>query len=301
MRQRSGVFILAALGAAGLAAQAAEPPVDGEPDPRVRAVPYDSGSIITVNVRRGVATEIDLEPTEAIAFAATGYGADCEAKESEASWCIAAIPGQHVVFVKPRSSAVGENNLQVVTANGHSYSFVFALLGQSDRREPVHRLAVHLPKPPPSRAPATTTALLSPIAPPTAAQLVADRLSAVPKVVNPAYSVAVGKGSEDIVPNLVFDDGRFTYFRFPGNREIPAVFQRGSDGVESVVNAEMEGDLLRVDRVGRQFYLRMGNQAVRVWNDAFEIDGRPPAGGTTAGGVERATRKDAARELGDPR
>jgi type IV secretion system protein VirB9 len=285
----------------GVAARAAEPaPADGSPDPRLREMLYDGRSVITINVRRGVVTEIDLEPTESIGFAATGYGSDCEAKEGEASWCIAAIPGEHVVFVKPRSNAVGENNLQLVTKNGHSYSFVFALLGASDRREPVHRLAVHLPKPPPPTAPATPTTLLPQIAPPTAAQLVADRLRVAPRVVNSAYSVAVGKGSDDIVPDLVFDDGRFTYLRFAGNREVPAVFERASDGVESMVNTEMEGDLLRVDRVGRQFYLRMGNQAVRVWNDAFDINGRPPAGGTTVQGVQRVIRKDAARELGDP-
>ena len=300
MRPRRHLFTVAAvLIATAPAARTAEPLGGGASDPRVREVLYDGTSVITINVRRGVATEIDLEPGESIAFAATGYGSDCEAREAESSWCIAAIPGEHVVFVKPRTHAAGENNLQVVTTNGHSYSFVFALLGKSDRREPVHRLAVHLPKPPPPVVPATATTSLPQIATPTAAQLVAERLSAVPKVANSAYSVAVGKGSADIVPSLVFDDGRFTYFRFPGNREIPAVFERASDGIESMVNTEMEADLLRVDRVGRQFYLRMGNQAVRVWNDAFDINGRPPMGGTTVEGVERATRKDAARELGD--
>ena len=295
----SCAFILGVLGVAHLAAPAA-PVAEGVADPRLLDVLYDGHSVITINVGRGVATEIDLEPTESIAFAATGYGSDCEAKEAESSWCIAAIPGEHVVFVKPRSNAAAENNLQLVTRNGHSYSFVFALLGSTDRREAVHRVAVHLPKPPPPAPPATATALVPQTAPPTAAQLVAERLSKAPKVVNAAYSLAVGKGSDDIVPSLTFDDGRFTYFRFAGNRDIPAVFQRGSDGIESMVNAGLEGDLLRVDRVGREFYLRMGRQAVRVWNDAFDIEGRPPEGGTTAQGVERATRKDAARELGDP-
>jgi type IV secretion system protein VirB9 len=295
----SRAFILGVLGVAHLAVRAAPVP-DKVSDPRLIDVQYDGHAVITINVRRGVATEIDLEPTESIAFAATGYGSDCEAKDTESSWCIAAIPGEHVVFVKPRSNAAGDNNLQVVTRNGHSYSFVFALLASTDRREPVHRLAVHLPKPPPPAPPAATTALLPQTAPPTAAQLVADRLNAAPNVVNAAYSLAVGKGADDIVPSLIFDDGRFTYFRFAGNREIPAVFQRGSDGVESMVNAEMEGDLLRVDRVGREFYLRMGKQAVRVWNDAFDIHGLAPTGATTVHGVKRVTRKDAARELGDP-
>jgi type IV secretion system protein VirB9 len=303
MSGASHILLLAVLGAVALSSDAAEPADrtgPSAPDPRVLDVLYD-GSVITINVRRGVATEIDLEPTESIAFAATGYGSDCEAKETDASWCIAAIPGQHVVFVKPRSSAVGANNLQVVTNSGRSYSFVLALLGESGPRQAVYRLAVHLPKPAPPADRGPVTAVLPPAAAPTAEELLSDRLAAVPKVVNSAYSLAVGKDSQDIVPDLVFDDGRFTYFRFPGNREIPGVFQRASDGVESTVNTEMEGDLLRVDRVQRQFYLRMGRQAVRVWNDAFDINGRPPVGGVTVDGVERVTRKDAGRKPGDPR
>ena len=81
MRPRTGIFILAVLGAFGPAAQAAEPVAHGAPDPRLREVLYDGHSVITINVRRGVVTEIDLEPTESVAFAATGYGSDCEAKE----------------------------------------------------------------------------------------------------------------------------------------------------------------------------------------------------------------------------
>ncbi len=57
---------------------------------------------------------------------------------------------------------------------------------------------------------------------------------------NTQYSVAEGAGSQDIVPTLVFDDGRFTYLRFPGNREVPAVFHVLGDGSETLVNARME-------------------------------------------------------------
>ena len=269
---------------------------ESAPDSRLREVLYDAHAVITIEVRPGVATEIDLEPAEAIAFAATGYGSDCEGKATESSWCIAAPLGEHVFFVKPRSSATADNNLQVATKSGRSYSFVFRLLAAADPREPVHRVAVRLPQPP--LPPAAPIAALPRTAAPTAAQLVAERLNAPPKVVNSAYSVAVGKRSEDIVPSVIFDDGRFTYLRFAGNRQIPAVFERSSDGVESMVNAEMEGDLLRVDRVGRQFYLRMGRQAVRVWNDAFDIEGRPPAGGTTVDRVERVIR-NADTQMGD--
>jgi type IV secretion system protein VirB9 len=294
MKSGSRIFITAvALAVVGWDAHAAEPV-----DPRVRDLLYDGHSIITVNVRQGVVTEIDLDPNDLITFAATGYGSDCEGKDEQASWCIAALPGQHVVFVKPRSIAAGENNLQVVTKAGHSYSFVFALLGKTDKRDPVHRLLVRLPAPPPPPAPARAMSFAPLMAPPDPEKVVAERLAhAEPKVVNTSYSLAVGKDSDDIVPTLVFDDGRMTYFRFPGNREVPAVFQRDQAGAESMVNSEMDGDLLRVDRVGREFYLRSGNRAVRVWNDAFDINGRPSEGGTTVAGVERVLKTDAEKRL----
>ena len=89
--------------------------------------------------------------------------------------------------------------------------------------------------------------LTSPPPPPPEA-IVAERLKASPQLVNPAYSIAEGKDSDEIVPTLVFDDGRFTYFRFPGNREVPAVFHVQGDGSEAIANTRMEDDLLVVDR-----------------------------------------------------
>src|SRR6201999_3989114 len=93
---------------------------------------------------------------------------------------------------------------------------------------------------------------------PAAAEIVAARLKAAPAVLNSDYSLAEGSASDEIVPTLVFDDGRFTYLRFPGNREIPAVFHVLGDGSETLVNTRMEDDLLVVDRVARHLMLRAG-------------------------------------------
>jgi type IV secretion system protein VirB9 len=109
--------------------------------------------------------------------------------------------------------------------------------------------------------------------------------------VNGNYSIAVGKHAGDIIPTLVFDDGRFTYFKFPNNREVPAVFHVDSEGQESVVNARMEGDLLVADRISHKFYLRRGKAVVGVFNEAFDLDGIPPANGTTVSGVARVYRE----------
>ena len=95
---------------------------------------------------------------------------------------------------------------------------------------------------------------------------------------------------------LIFDDGRFTYMRFPNNREVPAVFHVLGDGSETLVNARMEGDLLVVDRVSRRLMLRAGSAVVGVWNEAFDPDGVPPELGTTVSGVQRELKPSPAAE-----
>ena len=145
-----------------------------------------------------------------------------------------------------------------------------------------------MPRPPqiaPQASPAT--ALVAVPAPLSAAEVIKERLGASPQPVNSNYSIAEGKHSEDIVPTLVFDDGRFTYLKFPNNREVPAVFHVLPDGSETVVNARMEGDLLVADRVSRQLMLRAGTAVVGVWNEGFDLDGVPPSNGTTVSGVDR--------------
>lgn len=274
---------LAALGPGAACAQSA--------DPRLREVTYDARAVVTVPVKRGVVTHVVLGADESITEVGAGLGGDCT--KAEAVWCIAAQPGGRNLFVKPKSAASAPNNLAVVT-DRRTHSFRFVVLGDADVRSPVYRLVVRPAVTTVARPvanPVVPAALLMawpPATPPAA--VVAERLTASPQVVNSAYSIAEGANSEDIVPTLVFDDGRFTYLRFPGNREVPAVFHVLGDGRESLVNTRMEGDLLVVDRVGRRLMLRAGTAVVGVWNEAFDIEGAPPRGGTTVPGVERTVR-----------
>jgi type IV secretion system protein VirB9 len=52
----------------------------------------------------------------------------------------------------------------------------------------------------------------------------------------------------------------------------------------------MEGDLLVVDRIGRQLMLRAGLAVVGLWNEAFDPDGVAPKDGTTVSGVARSVK-----------
>ena len=264
-------------------------------DPRLREVVYDPRTVVTVPVKRGVVTLVVLDADESITEVAAGLGGDCA--KAESAWCVAAQPGGRNFFVKAKSSASAANNLAVVT-DRRTHAFRFVVLADGDPKPPVYRLVV---KAPARVAPAPRLALrdMAPLvalpvvpSPPPPQQVVAERLQAKPEVMNTQYSIAEGTGSQDIVPTLVYDDGRFTYLRFPGNREIPAVFHVLGDGGETLVNARMEDDLLVVDRVSRRLMLRAGSAVVGLWNEAFDLDGRPPGDGTTVPGVQRVLRAD---------
>jgi type IV secretion system protein VirB9 len=265
-------------------------------DPRLREVVYDPRAVVTVPVKRGVVTLVVLDPDESITEVAAGLGGDCT--KADAAWCVAAQPGGRNLFVKAKSSASAANNLAVVT-DRRTHTFRFVVLADADPKPPVYRLVV---KAPPRPAPATRLAMRDDVPlvalpvvppPPPPHQVVAERLQAKPQVMNTQYSIAEGAGSQDIVPTLVYDDGRFTYLRFPGNREVPAVFHVLGDGSETLVNARMEDDLLVIDRVNRKLMLRAGQAVVGLWNEAFDLDGRPPGDGTTVPGVQRVLKADA--------
>lgn len=259
-------------------------------DPRLREVTYDPRAVVTVPVERGVVSLVALDTDEAITEVAAGLGGDCV--KPEAAWCIVAQPGGRTVFVKPKSNASSANTLAVVT-DRRAHAFRFEVLADTDPEPPIYRLHVKAPTRPAVTAPRLASPAPYSLPPlivqplPQPEELVAERLQAKPQVLNSQYSMAEGRNSDEIVPSLVFDDGRFTYMRFPGNREVPAVFHVRSDGSETLINARMEDDLLVVDLVSRRLMLRAGSSVVGLWNEAFDLDGLPPEAGTTVPGVER--------------
>ena len=288
-RTVAGVFVLVTSSAAFAS--------DGQPaDPRLREVMYDPKAVVTVPVKRGAVTLVVLDADESITEVAAGMGGDCT--KTEAAWCIAAQAGGRNLFVKAKSAASAPNNLAVVT-DRRTHSFRFVVLADGDPKPPVYRLTVKAPavrSATPSRfalrdvGPLIALPAVPPL--PSPQEVISERMQAKAQVRNSNYSIAEGTGSEDIVPALVFDDGRFTYFRFPGNREVPAVFHVLGDGSETLVNARMEDDLLVVDRVSRKLMLRSGSAVVGIWNEAFDLDGVPPGGGTTVSGVERTFKAE---------
>lgn len=288
--------VLASIGIG--AAYAAEIPAPSESDARVRYVDYKKDNVTTINVRRGTVTRIVLGDDEKITVSATGFPADC--KKAELEWCIEAPLGAKQVFLKPKEGATA-NNLELST-DKRDYSFEFKVLGDApegrgnkpatDRvlvAEPMFRVIFRYPvEMPPASAFMALNAMNNQAS---EKALLDERLGqAKPDAKNWKYTQQVLEGGEDIAPAMVFDDGRFTYFKFPANREIPTIYYIDPAGEEARINFHMEGDLAVVQRTGRRFVLRLGKAVVGIWNEAFDNDGVAPKDGTTVNGVVRTLR-----------
>ena len=293
------LFATFALVASGCV-QAAETPEPGTSDSRVRFVTYKTDQVTLVTVQRGSVTRLVLGDDERIAVAATGFSADCSKPELE--WCVRADAGTNQIWVKPKDGATS-NNLELKT-DKRDYSFAFKVLKDpaSDRdsrhalrAEPMYRVIFRYPM----RAPTLPPGLLNlgsmsapaPVVDEKA--IVAERMAlARPSPRNWDYSMQVLTGGDEIAPTLVFDDGRFTYFKFPANREVPSIYYISPNAEEQRINFHMEGDVAVVQRMGRRFVLRLGQAVVGVWNDSFDVDvdGVAPVAGVTVDGVSRDLR-----------
>jgi type IV secretion system protein VirB9 len=284
---------LLALAAAGSAFAAGIPEASPN-DSRIRVIPYKENDVTVIRVQRGVVTRIMLERDEKIEIPVVGLSSDCTRESDE--WCISAIVGSNQIFVRPRDNA-RRNNMELHTSK-RDYSFEFEVtdgVSQGTRQsagQPFFRVVFDYPKPEPL-SPAITDGERAAAVDALLRRVDMSAARPIPEKVDPDYGMTplqrlkaegmevrntnytkqVLEKGEDAEPTLVFDDGRFTYFEFPGAREIPAVFAHGSDSEPTRVNWHMSGNFVVVQRTARKFTLRMGDAVVGIFNEAFDPTG----------------------------
>ncbi|MGF6609228.1 type IV secretion system protein VirB9 [Paraburkholderia sp. WSM4175] len=240
-------------------------------DSRVRQIVYASDAVVRIEAQRGFATHIALDPYEQIQVVAPG---------DRDGWQVVANRGEHDVYLKPQLAA-HDSNLEIRT-DKRSYSLdlvVLPLKARFANGDEMYRVTFVYPGEMKAQAQAETDA-----------EVVSRRLAQSPAIRNTRYSMQAMLHSDDIAPTAAWDDGRFTYIRIPSNRRIPATFRVADDGTESVVDKHMEGDTIVVHEVAKRFVLRLGEEVVGIWNDAYDMDGVPPSDGTTVSGVKRVLR-----------
>ena len=272
----AGAMLAAAVLVSASPASALDTPKSGPSDPRIKVVDYDPWAVVKITGVFRTATQILLGPDETILHVAVG---------DATGWDVAAE--KNILFVKPKA-ARAPTNLIVTTSRGdetRNYTFELSTrAGSSARNTPDTVFGLRFRYPLDEKA-AATSAL-------TAQAAALDRRIVELKLDravlegrrNLNYAV---QGATALQPSEVSDNGRFTVMRFPGNQQVPAIYQVESSGTESLIPFDVRGEFVVVHAVVQQLRLRRGREVLCIYNQAFEPYGVNAATGTAAPDVQR--------------
>lgn len=268
------------------AALAVDVPSSSRYDNRIQYVNYNPGDVVLVRALPGLGARIVFGPDEQILDVASGFSQGWEFSDR-----------RNMLYVKPKSIKQGENQVLapkagdwdtnlMVTTNKRMYDFDLKLMpgGGNDGKPALNqRVAYRVEFLYPMEARAKSQDEQR-------KRATQAKLDATPPPMNWHYSMQIGDKSSGIAPVMAYDDGRFTYLRFPNNRDFPAAFIVAADKTESLVNSHIDPnypDVLVIHRVTPELVLRLGNAVVGVYNESYDPDGLPPTQGTTVPGVRR--------------
>lgn len=82
--------------------------------------------------------------------------------------------------------------------------------------------------------------------------------------INTDYEV---RGSKDIIPLHIWDDGTFTCFAFSSSSNLPVVYKQFENKKEQLTNSHMKKNILVVHEVSKNFILRFGDSVLEVKTD----------------------------------
>lgn len=237
---RTLLAVLAMSAALAGPALAADAPRPGAVDPRIRTVAYDPDQVVRLTGYFGIQTMLEFAPDERIENVSIG---------DALGWQVTPNKKANLLFLKPLDRTAA-TNMTVVTDH-RRYVFELVVAGpMATTKDLAYVVRFLVPAPAPAMAAASP--------PPPAA----------PVERNSAYTV---KGAAAIQPTKVFDDGVATYFAWPVQADLPAVFVVNADGVEGLANAVVRDGYLVVDQLAPRFILRSGKSSLTVTNGAFSV------------------------------
>lgn len=234
---RTLLAVLALTTALAGPALAIETPRPGAVDPRIRTVAYDPDQVVRLTGYFGIQTMLEFAPDERIENVSIG---------DALGWQVTPNKKANLLFLKPLDRTAA-TNMTVVTDH-RRYVFELVVAGpKASMKDMAYVVRLLVPVPAPT--------VIAPPPPP-----------AAPVARNTAYGV---KGDAAIQPTRIFDDGAATYFAWPAQTDLPAVFVVGVDGVGGLANAVVRDGYLVVDQLAPRFVLRSGKASLTITNDAF--------------------------------
>jgi type IV secretion system protein VirB9 len=261
-----GVFLVLAmaLGLAG-AANSETIPARGKVDGRIRTAAYNADEVYKLYGFVGYAIELIFEEGES--FVGKG-GGDLEGVTIDAH--------ANSVLLKPKALVVSTN--LVVYTDRRAYRFDYSV---AERRathssdDVIYALRfLYAPK---ADKPTAESQIASELA---RAKTTASR--------NMDYWFC---GNRALKPAATSDDGVHTRITFSDRAEIPAIFVRNEDGIESLLNFSMEEGDVVIHRVAPRFVLRRGHLTACIVNKGYLGAGSRLESGTVSPNVERERKE----------
>ncbi len=228
--------------AAPALAQTAAPAAASKPaDPRIRTLPYDPDQVHRLVGVMGFQTMLEFAPDERIENVSIG---------DALGWQVTPNKRATLLFLKPVDRAPATNMTVVTDRRRYVFELVIAPASAPEAAYVVR-----------FRYPSVPVEVAAPPARPAMAQA----------PLNAAYTI---KGAGALAPTRVFDDGRATYFAWPQQADLPAIFVIGADGVEGLANAVVKDGYLVVDQLAPRFVLRSDKASATVVNGAWQAQGK---------------------------
>jgi type IV secretion system protein VirB9 len=233
-------------------------------DPRVRTAAYRDEEVYHLQGFVGYGIELVFEEGEQFVGQAGG----------DLDGIMFGAHENHVIL-KPRAANVGTNF--VVYTNRRAYRFDYAV---ADRRpdplndEVIYAVRFIYPTPPAMSAG------------PTPAERVESDLAAA-REIRPRNIDYWFCGHPAVKPVAASDDGVHTRLTFGSKTELPAIFVRGEDESESLLNFSVDGGDIVIHRVAREFVVRRGRLTGCIVNKGFVGTGERLESGTVAPTVQR--------------
>lgn len=224
-------------------------PRSGKADARIKTLTYHENDVYRLRGAYGYTTTIEFSEKEQIEKISLG--------DSEAWQVIKPKQQPNILFIKPLEENA-DTNMTVLTSK-RMYTFDMAAGHAATSQSPTLAFLIKFIYPEEQTLElasfADKSASFNPLASTPASEWNFD------------YSYA---GDKKLRPERVFDDGAFTYFYMKGVDVMPAVFLVDKNGNESIVNFNVQGEYMVVNKTGAQFTLRDGDYATCIFNESYK-------------------------------
>jgi type IV secretion system protein VirB9 len=260
IRTIAGTLIVAfaALTAHQVQAELVATPLRG--DSRLVQFNYDADNTYLILAKPKAVTHVQFAAEELIQSVAAG---------DTANWELTPTKNRKNLFVKPKYDDL-ETSMTVIT-DKRTYQFVLRSTGEGkkwyQRVNWIYSsdMLLAVEGNGEEQTPAATSSDKksgSPLPRASATDIPSGGLAVQPEALRFTYEIT---GDAPFRPLVVFDDGRFTYFKLASSlQELPALFAVIEGNEYSLVNFEVRGDYLVAQRVLEKAVLKLGKAEVRV-------------------------------------